>query len=540
MALRASQTNYVPLPDWCTPADRLVWDTSTPDGADRKFRRFIFSRFPDSFAVALANQYRRTYEAEGLRTANRQLLDINSSLSPTALRLASSDDDLVRFAERRARGFRLAAARLRDTTIAWPCLARQARAFRVQPPQGRGLTPAGGIARLGDERWWRRAVRTSHGRTVERVAILLGEVHRRAGIYASDETVKRRREQKRRNRRILEALLAVNELDQEFTLQELSDLSVSNPVIRRGELMTRIAGFEILAQARGDRAEFYTITCPSRMHARFAHDGQPNPKYDGTTPRQAQEYLAKQWAKVRAKLDRQNIGIYGLRIAEPQHDGTPHWHLILFMAPDHVEPVRQICRGYFLQADSDEPGAQKHRFKAVAIDRRRGTAAGYVAKYIAKNVDGFGLDSDLYGKDSTSSAERVDAWKSTWGIRQFQQIGGPPVSIWRELRRIRAGAPEGILADAWKAADSGEWADFVMVMGGPMATRKEQPINLLKVWSDERGRYGEPKGYRIKGVYAGPVEWPTRIHQWRVVRTDSVPSTSWNFVNNCTQLYQRC
>jgi hypothetical protein len=39
----------------------------------------------------------------------------------------------------------------------------------------------------------------------------IGFVHQRKGKYVSDETLQRRREQKKRNQRILEGLLAINE-----------------------------------------------------------------------------------------------------------------------------------------------------------------------------------------------------------------------------------------------------------------------------------------------------------------------------------------
>lgn len=510
-------------------AERSIWNIG--DGEDRKFRRRLLSGMPTGFDRHAADTYALTHQEHGKRAANVLLLDIADTLKRTALRLSASDQDVCDYAADRAR----ACARV-------PSKAAQiAQNEGIEPPEGRGMTEQGRAARLACKYWWRRKVRAGHGRNVENAAIRLGMVHKRAALYVSDNSLDRRRGQNRRNRQMLEAMQAVNEIGQTYTLKQLSDLSVSNPQIRRGELMTRIAGFEGYANSEGHAALFITWTCPSRMHAHLI-TGERNPKHDGTNPRDASRYLAGQWSKARAALHRQNIRPYGFRIAEPHHDGAPHWHLLLFVPQAQADELTRIMHKYALQVDGTEPGADKHRFKVVNIDRRKGTAAGYVAKYVSKNIDGYGVDVDLFGKDPKKSAERVAAWASTWGIRQFQQIGGPSVTVWRELRRVET-APEGVLETARAAADAGEWSEYVRIMGGVEIARQARPIALHKrgALDKETGelilnRYGEHAADQVKGVCAGPVVLPTRVHQWTISRAAVSAARPRSPVNNCTEL----
>lgn len=420
---------------------------------------------------------------------------------------------------------------------------------------GRGLAEylpqrgviAGIVKRATCERWWRRVLRRVHASAVEATARAIGLVSRRAGCYASDDTCRRRAAQMARNAAALESVVAVNDKGQDYTLAELAAKGPANREIRRHELMTRIAGFEVVARECGHEALFVTVTCPSRMHAVRTdgpHDVADNERFDGvTTPDVAQAYLVKQWAKFRAACDRWGVELYGFRIAEPNHDGTPHWHALLFMPgtvgagtvkgnpragrPVAVRVAARLLRRYFWREagtdmDRAERGARKHRVKVERIDWARGSAAGYIAKYVAKNIDGYKVEKDLYGNDALTSSRRVDAWASTWRVRQFQQVGGAPVTIWRELRRLHPdqaqAAPVIELAlDACNVAaraqrehaDNGigmektaahGWASYLDMQGGHRVRRSALRVRLLRESTGEVGRYGDTMPPRAVGV----------------------------------------
>lgn len=339
----------------------------------------------------------------------------------------------------------------------------------------------GVIRRACDESWWKPKLRRLHNRQIETISRLLNQVSKYRGIYASNITVENFKSQWKSSRELLENTLATNELDYSVSLAELSDLNVSNPKIRKAELMVRIRGFEDYATKHGYSAVFLTMTTPSKYHRCFAKSGAENPKWQGATPLDGQDYLNRTFQRIRASLNRDKITPFGFRVAEPHHDGTPHWHLLLFVENEQQQQLVETFQEYCLQEEGDEQGAKERRFKVEYIDPDKGSATGYIAKYVAKGIDGEGIEHDLYGTESVTAATRIRVWASCWGIRQFQQIGGVGVTPWRELRRLSKITDESLewVEEIRQAADDSDWGRYTELMGGVFCKRDDQLIRLL-------------------------------------------------------------
>lgn len=547
--------------------------------SDAAWTRSRVDTLPPRWAKRLLRKWELTQASDYYR-ANVELRESTESLLRVRIPLDASDADICEAAKQLADRCMGRAALFRDLKTLRASMERICTGQGIEPPHVDMKDPPA-VARMICPLWWRRKLRKHQGRTVEAAAIQLGRVSKNRDPYVSNEGLRARLQQNARNAASLESTIARNELGQEFTLAELAATSTANKSIRRGELMARIAGFERIALANAHAGLFLTMTCPSRFHkCRLVNDGRSvieNPNYAPTeNPRTAQAYLQKVWSCIRAELKRRELGVYGFRIAEPQHDGTPHWHLLLFCDAQQVQAIEGIVRKHCLKDSPDEPGAREHRCDIKRIDWNKGSAAGYVAKYVSKNIDGEHVGQDLDGRPAKETALRVEAWASRWGIRQFQQIGGPPVGVWRELRRVRslpAGAPKH-LRDAHAAANKANeikgrqgpcvaWDRYCEAQGGVFCGRKAR-IKLMKVAPEKLGRYGDEQAARPVGIEtlvkelmstatdAGSayrlVYWSAEStrHDWEIVRKAgqtahegfpegrAMPATPWTSVNNCT------
>ncbi|WP_413728688.1 replication endonuclease [Sodalis sp. RH19] len=450
------------------------------------------------------------------------------------------------------------------TLISYRYLAGLIRNLRIQAPYWHSFIKnslsenkaVSAIARMTSQEWWKNKLQRRRDMQREHLAIAVGQVQKSASPYVSQSCLAEWKEQKRRNRELLKRMsLEDQDTGERIPLVDIVDKSNANPAIRRCELMVRMRGFEDLANELGCVGDFYTLTAPSKFHSAHSSGGFVS-SWIGTDPQECQKYLCNVWSCIRAKLKRESIQIFGFRVAEPHHDGMPHWHLLLFMLPEHRNQVRQIIRNYALKIDGSEPGASQHRLTVTEIDQEKGSATGYIAKYISKNIDGYALDGETdeeSGEDLKTMAKGVTAWASRWRIRQFQQIGGAPVTVWRELRRLRERElPDQKMDAVLAAADIGDWAAYTAEQGGPLVARKDLAVRLDYALQAPPNIYGE-EVKRINGVMSPKVGQSsivcTRITKWKIVsrvsladqREDGVsgrPAASWSSVNNCTERFR--
>jgi len=289
-----------------------------------------------------------------------------------------------------------------------------------------------------------------------------------------------------------------------------------------------------------------TRSAPSKFH-RFSGDNK-NEKWAGDDPRVVNTYLNQVWARCRAVFARETLPCFGLRVAEPHHDGTPHWHIMLFAKAPDLQRIERVFTKYAFSVDPTEPGARKHRLKIESIDSAKGSAAAYIAKYISKSIDGLGLRSDRYGLAADSSAARIVAWARIWGIRQFQFFGTPPIGPWRELRRVRRNVPEPYEA-ARIATDNADFHSYTVL------ALRYQLRTYRHVWLDEDtgecsaplNNYGEPVKPPVRGLISLVNDVKplfTKLFHWSISRVTASEARSddsreaWTCVNNCTSLFE--
>ncbi|MGO4746015.1 replication endonuclease [Serratia quinivorans] len=447
---------------------------------------------------------------------------------------------------------------LDDMLQLYRLVANEAARLSVQPPGYHALLHEGtrraeipyhlipgAIARLRCANWWYRKLwrLRCEWREAQLRAVCL--VHKHASVYISHDALIHKREQRRKAMEFFKAHELTNEDGVTLAMEDVIEASNSNPKHRRNEMMACAKGLELLAEMRGDCAVFYTITTPSKYHATLA-SGKPNPKWNHTTPRETSDYLVNLFAGIRKAMHRQGLRWYGLRVAEPHHDGTVHWHLLCFMRKKDRKAITTLMRNFAIRDDRAElgPGLGKNikpRFDAELITKSKGSPTSYIAKYVSKNIDGRGLKDTISketGKSLKDTVENVTAWASLHRVQQFRFFGIPSRQAYRELRLLagqlarkqdphqpkKRGAPQlgdKQMDDVLAAADVGCFATYISKQGGVLIPRKHHVVRTAYTSSDTPNDYGD-HGTQIYGVWSPRLGDTSRIcthtGDWKMVR----------------------
>lgn len=474
----------------------LTWQTAK-EYNDAQFFADCLRNIGPSLAPAVRAEYLRR-RAGDPRAANLYLLDCLDLLTRRPAIVAGVEDlaDVADRAEQLARWCR------RDGVV------HTCAAWQLDLPAGE---PGAGQERRGqDPLYWQKRLRYLAAQWWDEFHRAAGFVGSHARPYCSDRSVQWVEQRDRANLRALDQLEAVSD-DCRIPLLDLFESGVANPEHRYVEMMIRCRGIQEHAERTGRDQLMLTVTAPSRMHPRRSKSNTRNPRYDGTTVRQAQDYGNRVAARILAATDRAGIRWHGCRVTEPNQDGTPHWHYLVTVPAHQARELERIFRRYALQDTPDEPGARKHRFDVLRIDERGG--AGYLAKYVAKGIDG-GARLEVDRDGNPLPAERVIAWRKVHQIRAFAFYGQPSVTLYREYRRQRS-APEFPHSEPWELCDRYRWADFIDHQGG------EFPAELSRVTRPMRDRYGDPlqpSQKPIIGCVIGPSYLATREKKWTIQR----------------------
>ncbi len=453
---------------------------------------------------------------------------------------------------------RVAAEAMRLEVIP-PAFEKLRRKKRRRKPVPYELIPPS-LARMLCADWWYRKLWQMRCEWREEQLRAVCLVNKKASPYVSYEAVIHKREQRRKSLEFFRSHELVNEDGDTLDMEDVVNASNSNPAHRRNEMMACVKGLELIAEMRGDCAVFYTITCPSRFHATL-NNGRPNPKWTSATVRQSSDYLVDTFAAFRKAMHKAGLRWYGVRVAEPHHDGTVHWHLLCFMRKKDRRSITALLRKFAIREDREELGTNTGpRFKSELINPRKGTPTSYIAKYISKNIDGRGLAKEISketGRSLRDSAEHVTAWASLHRVQQFRFFGIPGRQAYRELRLLagqaaraqgehKAGAPvldnprlDAVLA----AADAGCFATYIMKQGGVLVPRKHHLVRTAYELNDEPGAYGD-HGIRIYGIWSPIAEGKICTHavKWKMVRkavdvqeatADQGACAPWTRGNNC-------
>lgn len=324
--------------------------------------------------------------------------------------------------------------------------------------------------------------------------------------YVDSWTLGRFEQQQLANKNFLKKHVAIS-LDQRIPL---SDIASTQAASRRSQWYAMILGMREIASRDGFVPVFVTVTLPGEWHL-SPRSGEPgDPRH---SPTDAAKEIGKRWHNALAMFHGREGKLFGIRVAEPHADGTPHLHCVLWVKLAQCGDLRDCLGQHFPAGNQSEkdhrdkgdftkgPALVIKKWEERSKEDNRGCAdaASYALSYVldvledeASKADAAGnelADAGEIQKSRTKSKElkRVKAWARHARIRRLSLLGLNPGTIGRWATFYRAlknnNSEETSAHPKTKAILHAmrrrQWGSVLRLLGA-FSLKNEQPIKSVR------------------------------------------------------------
>lgn len=366
--------------------------------------------------------------------------------------------------------------------------------------------PGEDVTDLG--RWFRKALLQHERRVADYFGHCMQQIGRYASPIVSGAVLASRGRQLERQADFAASHCFVG-TDETGRQHRIKFADAANTAYRRSsKTYARLIGLVVFCTQRGLVGYFITLTLAAAFH--------PNPSngkrsWSGATPREGHDVLQRKWRRFQRRFGEAGGKCFGVRVEEPHNDGCPHWHLLLYIAPGREEELRSRIAEIFGHGCAA---------KVEPIDRRKGTGATYLMKYIRPIYKADAADDSHDGihpgsESKVNKTARYDAYRATWGGRciQFFDVPGSATS-WDEMRRIRPNTKQFAQLSAYglrlhAAAVTTDYAEFLTLLVEARESGDAHRVRVVYGKRDAGTRY-------VQGIDVDGACIDTHLRQWTV------------------------
>lgn len=213
---------------------------------------------------------------------------------------------------------------------------------------------------------------------------------------------------------------------------------------RLNETISVVKALEEIARSQDKIFVMITLTAAPQYHpSPTTYDPKLNDRdWNYRSVKEGHENISTNFRKVTRRLNKRlkfstdepinntkyssNSNVFGLRVVEPHKDGSPHWHVLLFIAPEHINLLKRIVSSVFNWSDK--------AWDIVVQDKdgaKSASAASYLTKYLMKTY-AYSDSSQLgdtnhshssYEEPFERKSDKVMMWRKALGLRAYEKIG---------------------------------------------------------------------------------------------------------------------